>query len=143
MQGRAPLVLLTDDHTRGGWSSVLQRNPFFVERATEELIKQGRSGGEDKNRSRSCFEHSRRSIAHKRLCSGTGASVHFGCHFGLSFATRAANLRQTFAGTGTTIGLEPVPRSQTPSPAFWWLQPRRLAHCGHRVCETDLLLVEV
>ncbi|HJS23271.1 MAG TPA: hypothetical protein VJ751_02790, partial [Pyrinomonadaceae bacterium] len=34
-QGRAPLVLLTDDHTRGGWSSALQRNPFFVERATE------------------------------------------------------------------------------------------------------------
>src|SRR5687768_16403733 len=39
--GRAPLVLLTDDHTRGGWSSAQQRNPFFVERATEELIKGG------------------------------------------------------------------------------------------------------
>ena len=24
-QGRAPLVLLTDDHMRGGWSTVLQR----------------------------------------------------------------------------------------------------------------------
>ena len=40
-QGRAPLVLLTDDHTRGGWSSALQTNPFFVERAIDELIKHG------------------------------------------------------------------------------------------------------
>src|SRR5688572_27901378 len=39
--GRAPLVLLTDDHTRGGSSSAQQRNPFFVERATEELLTGG------------------------------------------------------------------------------------------------------
>src|SRR5215204_5782230 len=40
-EGRAPLVILTNDNTRGGWSSALQRNPYFVERATEELIKAG------------------------------------------------------------------------------------------------------
>ena len=39
--GRAPLIWLTDDHMRGGWSSALQRNPYFVERATDELIKAG------------------------------------------------------------------------------------------------------
>ncbi|HET8783591.1 MAG TPA: YdcF family protein, partial [Pyrinomonadaceae bacterium] len=40
-EGRAPLVLLTDDNTRGGWSSAKQTNPFFVERAKEELINAG------------------------------------------------------------------------------------------------------
>src|ERR1043166_4103276 len=40
-QGRAPLVVLTDDNTRGGWSSAQQRNPYFVERAHDELVKQG------------------------------------------------------------------------------------------------------
>src|SRR5688500_447600 len=40
-EGRAPLVVLTNDNTRGGWSSVQQRNPYFVERAAEELRKAG------------------------------------------------------------------------------------------------------
>src|SRR6185503_18068077 len=40
-QGRAPLIVLTDDNTRGGWSNALQRNPYFVERAHDELIKGG------------------------------------------------------------------------------------------------------
>jgi len=34
--GRAPLIWLTDDHMRGGWSNALQRNPYFVERATDD-----------------------------------------------------------------------------------------------------------
>ncbi|HVI71214.1 MAG TPA: hypothetical protein VM656_06980, partial [Pyrinomonadaceae bacterium] len=40
-EGRAPLVVLTNDDTRGGWSSSQQRNPYFVERAMDELIKNG------------------------------------------------------------------------------------------------------
>ena len=40
-EGRAPLVVLTNDDTRGGWSNALQRNPYFVERASEELLKGG------------------------------------------------------------------------------------------------------
>src|SRR5262247_1306470 len=40
-EGRAPLVLLTNDFTRGGWDSKQQRNPFFFERAMDELIKAG------------------------------------------------------------------------------------------------------
>src|SRR5688500_20256673 len=39
--GRAPLVLLTEDHTRGGWASAQQRNPSFVGRATEAVMKDG------------------------------------------------------------------------------------------------------
>ena len=122
-QGRAPLVLLTDDHTRGGWSSALQRNPFFVERATEELIEQGVPAEKI------------------RIVPGLASSTHdevlllkdYASTAGLrsilvvtsAYHSRRAlrSLRQSFAGTGTTIGLEPVPPgSQTPSPAFWWLQ---------------------
>ena len=122
-QGRAPLVLLTDDHTRGGWSSALQRNPFFVERATEELIEQGVPAEKI------------------RIVPGLASSTHdevlllkdYASAAGLrsilvvtsAYHSRRAlrSLRQSFAGTGTTIGLEPVPPgSQTPSPAFWWLQ---------------------
>lgn len=38
---RAPLVLLTNDTSQGGWSTKLQRNPQFVERAKEELVRRG------------------------------------------------------------------------------------------------------
>jgi uncharacterized SAM-binding protein YcdF (DUF218 family) len=39
--GRAPVIVLTNDNVRSGWSAAQQRNPLFVERATEELTKQG------------------------------------------------------------------------------------------------------
>ena len=33
VRGRAPVVLLTNDGQRGGWSKEEERNPLFVERA--------------------------------------------------------------------------------------------------------------
>jgi uncharacterized SAM-binding protein YcdF (DUF218 family) len=118
--GRAPLVVVTDDNTRGGWSSAEQRNPYFVERAIDELIKDG--------------------VPQERirLAPGTAASTHtealiikaYAANQGLrsvlivtsSYHSRRAlrTLRQAFAGTETTVGLEPV--NDRPS-AFWWLRP--------------------
>jgi uncharacterized SAM-binding protein YcdF (DUF218 family) len=39
--GRAPKIFLTNDGGQGGWNQVLKRNPFFVEFAQWELVKQG------------------------------------------------------------------------------------------------------
>src|SRR5436305_7458040 len=39
--GRAPLIILTNDNQRSGWSSPEQRNPLFVERARDELLRAG------------------------------------------------------------------------------------------------------
>ena len=122
-QRRAPLVLLTDDHTQGGWSSAVQRNPYFVERATDELIKQGvpvekiriipgmPSGTHDEVLVIKDYASAQRL---RSLLVVTSA-----------YHSRRAlrRLHQAFAGTETVVGLDPVPPgSQTPSPAFWWLQ---------------------
>lgn len=40
-QGVAPLILLTDDGGRAGWSRREQRNPLFVELARQSLITDG------------------------------------------------------------------------------------------------------
>ncbi|MGC2238034.1 MAG: YdcF family protein [Pyrinomonadaceae bacterium] len=40
-KGVAPKIFLTDDGKKGGWNKQEQRNPFFVELARSELIKQG------------------------------------------------------------------------------------------------------
>ena len=37
-QGLAPRILLTNDNQRGEWSSAEQRNPFFYERARNNLL---------------------------------------------------------------------------------------------------------
>jgi uncharacterized SAM-binding protein YcdF (DUF218 family) len=121
-QGRAPLVILTDDQTRGGWSSALQTNPYFVERAHEELTKQGVPPDRI------------------RVAPGVAASTHdealilrdYAASHGLrsvlivtsAYHSRRAlrTLRQAFNGTETTVGIAPAPTgAQTPSPLSWWL----------------------
>src|SRR5688572_30958857 len=122
-EGRAPLVLLTDDHTRGGWSSAQQRNPFFVERATEELIKGG-VPAEKINivpgvASNTRYETSL--IKEYALNHGMRSILVVTSTYHSRRALRS--LRQVFAGTEVVIGLEPATRPLTPSPVFWWLQP--------------------
>jgi uncharacterized SAM-binding protein YcdF (DUF218 family) len=120
--GRAPIVVLTDDHTRGGWSSAQQRNPFFVERAHEELTQRGVPADRI------------------RIAPGLAASTHdeavilkdYVTAQGLrsvlivtsAYHSRRAlrTVRLSLAGTGAAVGIEPVPPgAQTPSPVLWWL----------------------
>lgn len=122
-EGRAPLVLLTDDHTRGGWSSALQRNPYFVERATEQLIEKGVPA--DKIRVVPGLASSTQAEAVLLKDYTTAQGLRSILVVTSAYHSRRAlrSLRQSFAATGTTIGLEPVaPGWQTPAPAFWWLQ---------------------
>jgi uncharacterized SAM-binding protein YcdF (DUF218 family) len=119
-KGRAPLVLLTDDHMRGGWSSAQQRNPFFVERATDELLNAGVPA--DRIRIVPGVAASTRDealIVKEFIVNERFQSVLVVTS---SYHSRRAlrTLQQVFAGTGTTIGLEPDTASVA---AFWWLRP--------------------
>jgi len=40
-RGVAPKIVLTNDDLRGGWNSEQQRNPYFFERAADELRRAG------------------------------------------------------------------------------------------------------
>jgi uncharacterized SAM-binding protein YcdF (DUF218 family) len=121
-EGRAPLVLLTDDQTRGGWSNAEQRNPYFVERAHDELTKQGVPA--DRIRVAPGMAESTRDEA---LILKDYAATH-GLRSLLvvtsAYHSRRAlrTLREAFDGTGTVIGMATVPPgAQTPAPMFWWL----------------------
>ena len=123
-QGRAPLVLLTNDHTRGGWSSALQTNPFFVDRAIDELINHGVP--EERIRivpGVAASTHSETEIV-KNYAAAQGLKSILIITSGYHSRRALRTFRTTFAGTGVAIGLEPVTNGpQTPSPAFWWLRP--------------------
>lgn len=122
-QGRAPLVLLTDDHMRGGWSTVLQRNPYFVERATEELIEQGVPAEKIRVAPGLASGTHEEALLLKDYATAQGIRSILVVTSAYHSRRALRTLRQNFAGTATTIGLEPVsPGSQTPMPAFWWLQ---------------------
>lgn len=121
-QGRAPLVLLTDDHMRGGWSTVQQRNPYFVERATEELIGQGVPAEKIRVAPGVASGTHEEALLLKEFTTTHGIRSILVVTSAYHSRRALRTMRGNFDGTGTTIGLEPVPPGwQTPTPAFWWL----------------------
>jgi uncharacterized SAM-binding protein YcdF (DUF218 family) len=119
-EGRAPVVVLTDDLTRGGWSSAQQRNPFFVERARDELIKQGVP--EEKIEIAGSATSTRDEvllIKSYTLARGDRSVLVVTSAYHSRRALRT--LRRLFDGTDVVVGLEPVPAKV--SPVFWWLKP--------------------
>jgi uncharacterized SAM-binding protein YcdF (DUF218 family) len=132
-EGRAGLVLLTDDGQRGGWSAAEQRNPLFVERAAEELRRGGvpeasvvRLGGVVG----STYEEAvrvREFAAREGLRSVVAVAG--------AYQSRRAlwTFGRVFEGSGVSVGVEPAPTGgETPAPALWWLRPR-----GWRLVPTE------
>lgn len=121
-EGRAPVIVLTNDNLRGGWSQAEERNPLFVERAADELRRAG-------------VPPEKIEIIWKPVSStqeeATRLREYAGAH-GLrsllvvtsAYHSRRAlwTLRRAFRGGETVVGLEAVaPGEQSPRPAAWWL----------------------
>jgi uncharacterized SAM-binding protein YcdF (DUF218 family) len=122
-QRRAPLILLTDDNTRGGWSSALQTNPYFVERARDELIKQGIPT--DKIRTIPGTVSSTHDEALTIKDYAVSERLRSLLVVTSAYHSRRAlrSLRQSLAGTAIIVGLEPVAvGGEIPTPALWWLR---------------------
>ena len=120
-EGRAPVIILTNDNVQGGWSVDEQRNPMFVELAAEELRRKGVPAEKIKTISAavsSTYEEALRlreyAINHDlRSILIVTSSYH---------SRRARwTLDRVFEGSGIAIGLDaPGPGLQTPAPATWW-----------------------
>ena len=116
-EGHAPMVLLTDDHRQGGWDNTRQRNPFFFERAMDELIKAGVPqekigvvpGFAESTRDESVIVGSYAQSKGFRSVLIITSAYH---------SRRALRcMRQVFANTGTNVGIETA--GAAPS-FFWW-----------------------
>lgn len=125
-QGIAPLVFLTDDGMRGGWSEKEQRNPYYVELARSELIADGvpenavetlpgKVGGTDDEAE--LFVKTARAKNLKSVLLVTSA-YH---------TRRALRTFEKLAADGNLeieIGVEFASvGQQTPPPFLWWLSP--------------------
>jgi uncharacterized SAM-binding protein YcdF (DUF218 family) len=120
-EGRAPLVLLTDDGVLGGWSEAEQRNPRFVELAAAELERGGVPAesikvlGARPTNTHDEAEAVRAYAAERGLRSLVVVTSVY-------HSRRALwTWRRVFRGSGVSIGLEPAEGERTPGAWTWWL----------------------
>jgi uncharacterized SAM-binding protein YcdF (DUF218 family) len=124
-EGRAPLIILTDDKLISGWNGAAERNPYFYELAVKELQERGVPAERIRVisgpavgtyvESLSVREYAT-SHKLKRLLIVTSA-----------YHSRRAlwSMRRASEGSGIELGIDaPPPGLQTPSPMFWWLRKR-------------------
>lgn len=122
-RGRAPLVLLTDDGQRSGWSAERQTNPLFHERAAEELLKSGVPAGRI------------------RVLPGVVTSTHDEALRVREYAEREGSrsllvvtaayqsrrarwtMERVLGASGVRIGVDaPPPGEESPPASTWWLR---------------------
>lgn len=119
---RAPIVALTNDNIRSGWSVESQTNPLFVERAADDLRRQGVSPNEIEavpGAVTSTYDEARsiRDYAQRR---GWHAIIVVTS----AYQSRRASwtLHRVFDGSGIAVSVDAAPVGpQSPSPAAWWL----------------------
>lgn len=123
-EGRAPLVLLTNDRTRGGWSSSQQRNPFFVERAIDELIKAGVP--EEKIRIIPGAAETTYDEALIIKDYSANEQIRSVLIVTSSYHSRRAlrTVRSAVRGTGVVVGIDPAPDRSLLHSVFWWTRPQ-------------------
>lgn len=124
-EGRAPKILLTNDDLRGGWSTEQQRNPYFVERAFDELRGAGvpaerievLPGAVSSTHDEAVRLHEYAAEHELRSLLVVTSAYH---------SRRALwTLRRVFRNDGTEIGLDAAaPGDATPGAATWWLHAR-------------------
>ena len=123
-EGLAPLILLTNDTTRGGWSTKLQTNPQFVERAKEELLIRGvpeTSILVAPQPVASTYDEAsavRQFVVDRKIQSVLLVTSAF--HSRRTLWT----FKKVLADTGVGIGLEFSSVPSTTSSLFWWFSPQ-------------------
>jgi uncharacterized SAM-binding protein YcdF (DUF218 family) len=123
--GRAPRIILTNDHQKGGWSTTAQDNPYYFEMEQEELVH--------------CGVPRERIIVLKEPVDGTyeetillrryveSEKIQSILVVTSAYHSRRAwwTLRRVFNGSSVSVGLEPVDTGfQTPRPSTWWFHLR-------------------
>ena len=121
-RGRAPLIVLTDDGQRGGWSKEEQRNPLFVELAAGELRARGVPADRIEVVPGAVWDTRQEAARLREYAEGRALRS-------LLVVTSAYQVRRArwifggaFGSSGVSVSFEAVPPGdQTPPPLTWWL----------------------
>jgi uncharacterized SAM-binding protein YcdF (DUF218 family) len=121
----ASRVVLTNDNLQGTWSSAEQRNPFFYERARDNLVLTG----VPQQRIEVIYEPVTGTYDEVRTVRDYAQAQGFRSILVVTsgYHSRRAlwTLQRVFKDSNVEIGLQAVDTGiQTPSPLTWWLHPR-------------------
>jgi uncharacterized SAM-binding protein YcdF (DUF218 family) len=124
-RGRAPLIIITNDNQPSGWSSLEQRNPLFIERARDELLR----AGVPADRIVILPEPVSSTYEEAQLVQVYAAShkLHSVLFVTSAYHSRRAlwTARHVFAGSNIEVGLDATPPGEeTPPPLTWWWHAR-------------------
>lgn len=133
LDGRSQRILITNDNQRGPWSSVEQRNPFFNERALEEI----KGAGVPAEKIELLMQPVSSTYEEAELIKSyvTDRGLRSVLIVTSAYHSRRAlwTFSRAFRGTGVQVGLRQVaPGDETPPPATWWLTVR-----GWRLVPTE------
>jgi|SRR5215831_649361 len=124
-QGRAPRIILTNDHVQLGWDSKEERNPFSYESARRILQTEGVPTERIEVLTQSVKGKYGGTYGELELVRWYASQQRL---HSLLMVTSAYHSRRTlwtasnlFRGTGVVLGLELA--SPAPSPWIWWLLP--------------------
>ncbi len=121
----ASRIVLTNDNLQGTWSSAEQRNPFFWERAKENLV----SAGVPPQRIEVIWHPVTSTYDEAQTVRDYAQAQGFKSIVVVTsgYHSRRAlwTLQRVFHGSNVEIGMQAVETGiQTPSPLTWWLRPR-------------------
>lgn len=126
-EGRAPLVVLTNDAKRSGWSDEAGTNPRFVELAKAELVSQG----VPEDRIRILEPKVTGTIVEARLIAASAERLGLRRLLIVTSSYHSARALRTFEeviakdAAPLEVGISPVPTGvETPSYLTWWLSVR-------------------
>jgi uncharacterized SAM-binding protein YcdF (DUF218 family) len=120
--GRAPKILLTNDNLRGGWSTEQQRNPYFVERAFDELRRAGVPAESIEVLPETVSSTHDEAVRLREYA--TAHNLRSLMVVTSAYHSRRAlwTLRRVFRDANMELGMDAAaPGDEAPGPATWWL----------------------
>lgn len=121
----ASRVVLTNDNLRGTWSSAEQRNPFFWERARDNLVLTGVPQQQIEVIYHPVNGTYDEAVAVRDYALAKGFKSILVVTSGYHSRRALWTLQRVFRDSNVAVGLQAVDTGiETPSPLTWWLQPR-------------------
>lgn len=124
-QGLANRILLTNDNLRGEWSSSEQRNPYFYERARNNLLLLGVPAEHVEIIPQPVTNTYDEAEVLREYAVANGLRSLLIVTSAYHSRRALWTLNRVFAGSGIEISLQTIETGeQTPSPFTWWLHFR-------------------
>ena len=122
-RGRAPLVLLTDDGQRSGWSAERQTNPLFHERAAEELLKSGVPAERIRVLPGVVTSTHDEALRVREFVEGGGARSLLVVTAAYQSRRARWTMERVLGASGVRVGVDaPPPGEESPPASTWWLR---------------------